>query len=131
MKLWLAILSLALAGTCAAAPKKTEAEAWGQDFRQLRDKTTDALFLRDAVGTARKPMRVKLDALEAKAKKLFGSDEKFYSCENAATRLTVLFEFLPTAVGSGGFMNASTVARQSLEIGQRWGNCSDAIDSIK
>jgi hypothetical protein len=54
MKLLITLLSLVVASASMAAPKKTDADNWGQQFKQLRDKSTDALVLRDSVGPARK-----------------------------------------------------------------------------
>ncbi len=131
MKLWIAILSLTLAGTCAAAPKKAEAENWLTQFKQFHWKATDALVLRDAVGQARGTMRKSLLELEAKADRVFGKDMKFDTCKKSAERLTMLFDDTFFAVREGGYNNTSNVARNGIEMGYLWSECTNAIEALK
>lgn len=111
-----------------AAPTKAAAEAWGQDFRKLRDKTTDALVLRDAVGAPRGAMRTQLEQLVQRASKMWGD---YGDCTRASQSLLTAFDTTFEVVRAGGYIGTSALTRQSFEAGQAWAACRSVIDSAK
>ena len=126
----LIVCLMAISGAAIAAPKKSDADAWAQEFKQLKWKATDALTLRDAVGAPRGAMRAKLTQLEDRARRVFGADGQFSACITSAERLTTLFDSTFSA-RSGDYVSISAVARGGVDVGQWWGDCSNAIDALK
>lgn len=127
-KLLLTICMLIASVAVQAGPNKAVAEAWGQDFRKLRDKATDALVLRDAVGVQRGAMRGQLEQLTQKASKMWG---EYGDCTRASQSLLAAFDSTSEVVRGGGYMGTSALTRQAFESGQAWATCRDAIDSTK
>ncbi len=127
-KLLLTITLIAATLTAHSAPSKTTAEAWGQDFRKLRDKTTDALVLRDAVGAPRGAMRAQLEELAQRATKMWG---EYGDCTRSAQNLLSAFDSTFEVVRVGGYTGTAALTRQAFEAGQAWAACSNVIDSKK
>lgn len=121
----------ALLSACVAAhagPTKSSAEAWGQDFRRLRDKSTDALVLRDAVGQSRGAMRGQLDQLAQRGVKLWG---EYSACARAAQNLLTTFDETNAVMRGSNHTAVSALARNAFESGQSWSACRDTIDAIR
>jgi hypothetical protein len=111
-----------------AAPTKSAAEAWGQDFRRVRDKATDALVLRDAVGQPRAAMRTQIDQLAQRGAKMWGESS---DCTRAAQSLLIAFDGTGSVMRGGDFAATSLLTRQAFESGQNWASCRDVIDATK
>ncbi len=111
-----------------AAPNKAAAEAWGQDFRRLKDKSSDALVLRDSVGGKRSAMRSDLDKLTQRAAKMWG---EFSACHKAAHTLQLAYDETGTVMRQSDHAATSLLFRFAMESGQSWASCRDEIDSVK
>ncbi len=128
---FIAVLNLFMvAATCTthAAPSKSDAEAWGKDFRRLRDKATDALVLRDALGQPRGALRTQITQLEQRGVKLWG---EFADCPLAAQNLGNAFDATYRIRDGDDHLAMSTLARQSFDSGQCWAACRDGIDAAR
>lgn len=125
------LVTATLLAACVAAhagPTKSSADAWGQDFRRLRDKSTDALVLRDAVGQSRGAMRGQLDQLAQRGAKMWG---EYSDCARAAQNLLAAFDDTSAVMRGGGHSAVSTLSRNAFESGQSWSACRDTIDAIR
>lgn len=127
-KISIAIFICAFANLASAAQNKASAETWGQDFRRLKDKASDALILRDSVGGSRATMHNEIDKLTQRAAKLWGESS---NCYRAAYSLLNAFDETSAVMRQGGHTATSALFRSSMESGQSWANCRDDIDSSK
>jgi hypothetical protein len=127
-KTFFAVMLLIAIQVVQAAPTKAAAEAWGQDFKKLRDKTTDAFVLRDAVGAPRSAMRTQLEQLAQRASKMWGD---YGDCTRASQSLLTAFDTSFEVVRVGGYIGTSALTRQAFETGQGWAACRSVIDSTK
>jgi hypothetical protein len=127
-KLTIAIAMCAIAMTSHAAPNKAAADAWGQDFRRLKDKASDALVLRDSVGGKRSSMRTDLDKLTQRAAKMWG---EFSVCHKAAHTLQLAYDETGTVMRQSDHAATSLLFRFAMESGQSWASCRDEIDNAK
>jgi hypothetical protein len=127
-KLFIICALIATELSAHAAPSKAAAEVWGQDFRKLRDKATDALVLRDAVGAPRSALRGQLEHLTQRAAKMWGD---YGDCTRASQSLLAAFDTTSEVVRGGGYIGTSALARQAFEAGQGWAACGNVIDSTK
>lgn len=125
------LVTSTLLSACVAAhagPTNSSADAWGQDFRRLRDKSTDALVLRDAVGQSRAAMRGQLDQLAQRGVKMWGD---YSDCARAAQNLLATFDETNAVIRGGNYTAVSALARNAFESGQSWSACRDTIDAIR
>jgi len=127
-KLFIAIVMCAITMTAQAAPNKATAEAWGQDFRRLKDKASDALVLRDSVGVKRSALRAELDKLTQRTAKMWG---EFSVCHKAAQTLQLAYDETGTIMRQSDHAATSLLFRFAMESGQSWASCSDEIDNAK
>lgn len=127
-KLTIAMALCGITMAAQAAPNKAAAEAWGQDFRRLKDKSSDALVLRDSVGGKRSAMRTDLDKLTQRAAKMWG---EFSVCHKAAHTLQLAYDETGTVMRQSDHAATSLLFRFAMESGQSWASCRDEIDNAK
>lgn len=124
----LAFLILFVSLNSIAAPSKLDASKWLKDFRSAREKTTDALFLNDAVKRSKHTQTIL--ALRDRSHKIFPQTSECIAASEALFNMWSNEIELVTNQSQPN-LSATGLSHMAWEGGQNYYICRETVDSMK
>lgn len=127
------LIACMLCAPCLAAPKKSDAEKWYQDFRGAKDKVFDRMFITKTGDHTKLSQQIAM--LTKRAEKLFGRPftSDIAVCTQSAISLEEVWAGI-TEINRATQVNKMTpshIASMAWNGGEDYPTCIDLIDKLK